>query len=121
MTILMDDPTTYLSRDSDVIAIMLAKNVASAMDVAKKYGVAIQVNMAGNKGVRVVTTLADAINVRAIFPNSTPWCIGTYDGWEFQALANLINFFGKPVTVDKALGVETVGRAWRPDTFRFGP
>lgn len=117
MTVLMDDPTTYLQRDADVVCIMLAMNVQRAMDVARQYGVAVQVNMAGNKGIRVVTTLADAINARATFPPSTPWCIGTYDGWEMGALANLTNYFGKPQTVDKALNVKTVGIAWRPDKY----
>lgn len=117
MSNLTDDPTSYLKRDADNVAIMLSRNVQLAMEQAKYYGVSIQVNMPGNKGIRVVTTLADAINATATFPSSTPWCIATYDGWEFSALARLTNFFGKPKTMTQALGVETVGIAWRPNKY----
>lgn len=117
MTVLMDDPTSYLKRDSDVVAIMLSGSVREAQHEARHYGVSIQVNMAGGMGIRVVTTLADAINAVATHPASTPWCVASYDGWEMAALAALTNYFGPAKTIDKALGVATEGIAWRPGRY----
>lgn len=118
MTILMDDPTTYLVRDSEDIAIVLAGNVESAMTQAKLYGVAIQVNMAGGKGVRVVTNQAEAITAVATYPAITPWAI-VADGLTDQVTRDVLtSWFGKPVTMDKALGVKTNGIAWRPDRYK---
>lgn len=118
MANLTDDPTSYLKRDSERIAIVLASSVASATFQAKQYGVSIQVNMAGGKGIRVVTTLADAINAVATYPANTPWTIVRDDTeWAFECLHVLTKRFGQPTTMDKALGVVTDGTAWRPDKY----
>lgn len=124
MTILMDDPTTYLAKDTENVVIVLGKSLASVQDLARQYGVSIQVNMPGNIGIRAVTTLAEAQTAVATFPASTPWCV------EGPALAptptdqtyktrydTLRNRFGLPKTVAVALGVETDGIAWRPDKY----
>ena len=118
MAIIMDDPTTYLSRDSEDVAIMLAGSVDSAMFQAKQYGVSIQVNMAGGRGIRCVTNQAEAIAAVSAYPQATPWCMVNDGLWDRQAYNVLRSWFGPPKTVDKALGVETKGVAWHPSKFR---
>ena len=117
MTILMDDPTTYLKRDTEDVAIMLAGSAESAMTMARQYGVSIQVNMPGNVGIRVVSNIEQANNAVAMFPSSTPWCI-VADGLTDKTTRDLLtSWFGVPKTMAKALGVETDGIAWRPDQY----
>jgi len=70
----MDDPTSYLTRDSNDVAIMLAPSIAEAQFQAKQYGCAIQVNMAGGIGIRCVVSPADA-DVVLSYPADTPWCM----------------------------------------------
>jgi hypothetical protein len=118
MAILMDDPTTYLKRDTDKVCIFLASSVTTAMVRARYYGVAIQVNMAGGVGIRVVSTLAQAFAAKVAYPPSTPWCIVDDNmSWEPKAYDVLRSYFGRPTTMDKALGVITDGIAWRPDKY----
>jgi hypothetical protein len=113
----MDDPTTYLVRDTEDVAIMLAGSVESAMTMARQYGVSIQVNMPGNIGIRVVSNIEQATSVVAMFPPSTPWCI-VADGLTDKPTRDMLtSWFGRPKTMDKALGVETDGIAWRPDKY----
>ena len=117
MTILMDDPTTYLVRDTEDIAIVLAGSVAGAMNAAKHYGVSIQVNMPGNVGIRVVSNIEQANDAVAMFPQATPWCI-VVDGLTDKPTRDLLtSWFGRPQTMAKTLGVETDGIAWRPDKY----
>jgi hypothetical protein len=116
MANLTDDPTSYLKRDTDDIAIVLASSVASATFHVKQFGVAIQINMPGGKGIRVVTTQADALNAVAAYPADTPWTIIQDDTtWDMRCLHILTKRFGPPKTMDKALDVKTEGIAWRPD------
>lgn len=118
MAILMDDPTTYLKKDADNVVLFVADSVTTAMARAAKYGVAIQVNMAGGVGIRVITTKADAINAKATYPNTTPWTVVDDEHkWDIGVLAIMTNFFGPAKTMDKALGVVTDGIAWRPDRY----
>lgn len=117
MTILMDDPSTYLTRDTEKICLVLAGNVASCMDMAKMYGISIQVNMPGGKGIRCITNQAEAMLAIASYPASTPWCIVADGLWEDHARRLLTGYFGLPKTMDKAFGVDTVGIAWRPDRY----
>lgn len=117
MTKLMDDPTTYLAKDVEDVVIMLARNIESARNVAKQYGVSIQLNMPGGLGIRVVSTVADALNVAALYPANTPWCVVHDDGWDFKALAVLTNRFGPNKTIAQALNVQNEGIAWRPDKY----
>ncbi len=116
MTILMDDPTTYLKRDDAVLCIMYAETLSRAQDVCRMYGVAIQVQPVGlaQTGVRVVTSYADALLAIANYPAITPWCVvaGNHD---FTAINALTIWFGKPKPAAEALGVVTDGIAWRPD------
>lgn len=116
--ILMDDPTTYLQRDTDDLAIVLAGSVASAMDLARMYGVSIQVNMVDPmKGIRVVTNQAEAITAVSTYPAITPWC-EVADGLHDKTTRDLLkSWFGLPTSMAKALGVETVGIGWRPDKY----
>lgn len=119
MTILMDDPTTYLERDNSVLCIMYAETLARAQDVCRMYGVSVQVQpMAGMAatGIRVVTSYADALLAIANFPALTPWCVvaGNHD---FTAINALTIRFGKPQVAAVALGVVTDGIAWRPDKY----
>lgn len=118
MTTLMDDPTTYLVRDTDDLAIMLCENVSKAMGIAKMYGCSIQVNMVDPaKGIRVVTNYADALAAIAAYAPATPWCDVSVSPSLVTARNALIIRFGASQTVAKALGVETDGIAWRPDKY----
>jgi hypothetical protein len=113
----MDDPTTYLSRDSDNVVIILAASVALAQDVARQYGVSIQVNMPGGLGIRVVTNQAEAAAAVLAYPPTTPWCTTADKVRDKLTYDTLRAGFGVPVTIATALGVETDGIAWRPDRF----
>jgi hypothetical protein len=117
MTVLMDDPTTYLVRDNNNLALLLAVSVASAMDAARQYGVSIQVvSMANvdNKGIRVVINQVDANAAVAAYPAATPWAIvpGRAQSTTYEIMKK---YFGEPQTMAKALGVSTKGKAWRPN------
>lgn len=118
MTVLMDDPTTYLKRDDNVLCVMYAETLARAQDVCRMYGVSIQVQPVGpaTTGVRVVTSYADALLAVANYPANTPWCVvaGNHD---FSAINALTIKFGKPQVAAVALGVVTDGIAWRPDKY----
>src|SRR5215467_1380334 len=116
---LTDDPTSYLKRDPANPVIVLAGSVAHAQEMAQMYGVSIQVNMPGSQGIRVVSTQQDAINAIATFPQATPWCI-VNDGLTDKTTRDVLtSWFGKPKSVDKALGVTTDGIAWRSDKMFF--
>jgi len=115
----MDDPTTYLVRDANDVCIMLASSVEEAMFQAKQYGCSIQVNMAGGIGIRCVVSIADALAMSGL-PVNTPWCMAHDVMTDREAWLVLRARFGPPVTVDKALRVETKGIAWRPGQFRRG-
>jgi hypothetical protein len=111
---LTDDPTSYLTRDSDVVCILLAGSIDNAMNVARQYGVSIQVNMAGGKGIRVVTTEADARAIITQLPATTPWSSIADGGWTVTTYGVLYGFFGKPMRLDQAIGMITQGVAWLP-------
>lgn len=123
MPILMDDPTTYLERNTDDLAIMLATSVTVAQDVCRMYGVSIQVNMVDpTKGIRVVTSLAEANAAVAAYAPTTPWCIISPANPNLYLPQNALAIrFGTPLTVAKCLGVETDGIAWRPDRYPVIP
>jgi|SRR5215471_10351134 len=116
MTNLTDDPTSYLYRDQEKLAIVLAGSVTHAQDMARMYGVSIQVNMPdAQKGIRVVSNQADALNAVATYPNTTPWCV-VADGLTDQTTREILtSWFGKPVSADLAMGVTNTGIAWRRD------
>jgi hypothetical protein len=115
MTILMDDPSTYLQRDNDVPCIMLSDSVVRAMDTARAYGVSIQVNGPDpTKGIRVVITETDARAIITQLPATTPWAVAAFNA-PMTVFKILVGYFGQPQTMAKALGVATVGKAWRPD------
>lgn len=118
MTILMDDPTTYLKRDDSVLCVMYAETLARAQDVCRMYGVAIQVQQVGpgTTGVRVATNYIDALLAVVNYPANTPWCVVAGDH-DFRAINALTIWFGKPKVVAEALGVVTDGIAWRPDKY----
>lgn len=118
MTVLMDDPTTYLTRDTEQICLVLAGSVDSVMVQARMYGVSVQVNMPGGKGIRAITNQAEAMAAVAAYPPTTPWCLVNDGLWEDHTRRILRAFFGNPKTMDKALGVNTVGIAWRPDKMK---
>jgi hypothetical protein len=109
----MDDPSTYLVRDADYVCVVLADSVSRVMDAARQYGVSIQVNMAGLKGVRVVVTENDANAIIAQLPPTTPWSVISFKV-PMTTYGILANYFGPPQTMAKALGVATEGIAWRP-------
>lgn len=115
----MDDPTTYLTRDPLVPAIILAPSLVLAQEAAKEYGVAIQCALDSHAlGIRVVATLAHAQAAVAALPNTTPWCVvWGATGVDAGARRVLEAFFGPAKDVSKALAVETDGIAWRSDTF----
>ena len=123
MTILMDDPTTYLKKDTEDVVLMLAASLAKAQDACRQYGVSIQVNMPGNVGVRALLSYTDVTAAIAVYPPTTPWCL--VDGGISTDTPNsrsrgydaMTLYFGPAKTVAKALGVETDGIAWRPDKY----
>jgi hypothetical protein len=115
MTKLMDDPTTYLTRDVEVPMVLLAPNLTMAMAIARQYGVAIQVNNPDpTQGIRVVTTEAEAVQVTNTLPASTPWAV-IPKGWSLTTYQILVGYFGKPQTLDDAFNVRTEGIAWNPN------
>jgi hypothetical protein len=115
MTVLMDDPTTYLTRDNDVPVVILAPNLAMAQFVARQYGVAIQVNGPDpTKGIRVVRNETEAGVCTTTLPKTTLWAV-IPGGWSVTTYNKLFGYFGPPKTMDKALDVKTVGIAWRPE------
>lgn len=115
MTVLMDDPSTYLTRDNDVPMVLLAPNVQIASAIAKQYGVSIQVNGPDpQKGIRVVTNEAEAIVVMGNLVATTPWA-AIPGSWSLTTYQRLIKYFGPPLTLAKAFNVTTKGIAWRPD------
>lgn len=119
MADLMDDPTTYLSRDNNTLAMILADSLSRAQDVCRMYGVSIQVQPvagAAATGIRVVTSYAEAVVATANYPSNTPWCVAA-GKTDFTAYNALVIKFGQPQTMAKALGLETEGIAWRPDKF----
>jgi len=117
MSVLMDDPTTYLTRDSDNVALVLAGNADTCRTQARMYGVSIQVDMPGGKGIRCISTHAQAVAAMATYPQDTPWCLVNDGLWAREVYDALRAYFGPPVTMDKALDVKTVGIAWRPDKY----
>jgi hypothetical protein len=83
--------------------------------IATQYGVGIQVNGPDpTKGVRAISTEAEAKQIITILPPTTPWA-AIPSGWSHTTYQVLARYFGKPQTLDKAFGVVTVGIAWRPD------
>jgi hypothetical protein len=118
MVVLMDDPTTYLVRDADNVVVLLSDSVGRAMDAARHYGVSIQVNMPDpTKGIRVVITEADAHTVITQLPATTPWAVVAFKAPQ-TVYGMLRGYFGQPQTVAKAFGIDTEGKAWRPDQMR---
>ena len=112
---------TYLKRDSNDVALVLAGSVESVQYQAKMYGVAIQVNMPGGMGIRAITNHAEALAAIGLYPQATPWCLVNDGLWGKITYEALRSWFGPPTTMDKAMNVKTEGIAWRPDTMPVYP
>jgi hypothetical protein len=122
MTIVMDDPTTYLKRDKDVNVIAVGPTTPIIQEICLQYGVMIQVVVPGTgNGVQAVTTVAKATTVLGLFPANTPWFIvpGVLNDPRTEQMIRA--FYGPPKTMAVALGVVTDGIAWRPDKYRVSP
>lgn len=115
----MDDPTTYLTRDPSVPAIVVAPTLLQAQDACREYGCSIQcLQNSHANGIRVVTTAAEAVATAAALPPETPWAVVVPDN---QVQMSLYRRFGPQTTLAKALGVVTDGVAWLPEKFNRPP
>ena len=71
--------------------------------------------MAGGKGIRVVSTEADARAIITQLPATTLWASIADGGWTVTTYGVLYGYFGKPSRIDQAIGMITQGVAWRPN------